>query len=122
MAPSPLVAVVGACGSGKSTLVRGLQAHGVNARQVVQEHSYVLDMWARITKPDLLIYLDASLATIRNRRNDPDLPGWLVEDEIRRLRHARTHCDLCIQTDSLTPSDVLEQALAFLALGEDQAS
>jgi hypothetical protein len=102
--------------------VRGLQAHGVNARHVVQEHSYVPDMWARITKPDLLIFLDASLATIRSRRNDPDLPDWLVENEIKRLRHAREHCDLCIHTDALTPGEVLEQTLAFLALGEDQAS
>ncbi len=114
MVSSPLIAVVGVCGAGKSTLVRGLQAQGINARQVVQEHSYVPDMWARITKPDLLIYLDASLEVVRCRRNDPDLPDWLVNREIKRLDHALEHCDLYIHTDSLTPGEVLERALAFL--------
>jgi len=117
----PLIAVVGVCASGKSTLVRGLQARGWNARHVVQEHSYVPDMWQRITQPDLLICLDASLEIVRQRRRDPEMPAWLIEAERHRLRHALEHCDLYVQTDTLTPDQVLERALDFLGVAEDRA-
>jgi hypothetical protein len=117
----PLIAVVGVCASGKSTLVRGLQARGWNARQVAQEHSYVPDMWQRITQPDLLICLDASLEIIRQRRQDPELPAWLIEEECDRLRHALEHRDLYVQTDTLTPDQVLERVLDFLGVTEDRA-
>src|SRR5512144_1418394 len=100
---SPLIAVVGVCASGKSTLVAGLRAQGYNVRQVLQEHSYVPYMWQRITAPDLLIYLDAQLETIRARRRDPEFPVWLFEQELARLAHAREHCDLYISTDEMTP-------------------
>ena len=40
----------------------------MDARHVVQGHSHVPDMWQRVTQPDLLIYLDASLEVIRQRR------------------------------------------------------
>ena len=59
----PLIAVVGVCAAGKSTLVQALRAEGFNARQVLQEHSYVPNMWQRITNPDLLIYLDCTIET-----------------------------------------------------------
>ena len=117
----PLIAVVGVCASGKSTLVRGLQARGWNARHVVQEHSYVPDMWQRVTQPDLLICLDASLEIIRQRRRDREMPAWLIEGERHRLRHALEHCDLYVQTDILTPDQVLERALEFLGVAEDRA-
>lgn len=110
----PLVAVVGVCASGKSTLVAGLRARGFNARQVLQEHSYVPYMWQRITNPDLLIYLDCSIDTTRARRHDRNFEAWILEDERRRLQHAREHCDLYMATDELTPDEILEQALAFL--------
>ena len=117
----PLIAVVGVCASGKTTLVRGLQGRGWNARHVVQEHSYVPDMWQRITQPDLLICLDASLEIIRQRRRDPEMPAWLIEEEHHRLRHAREFCDLYVQTDTLKPNQVLERALDFLGVIEDRA-
>jgi deoxyadenosine/deoxycytidine kinase len=105
---------VGVCASGKSTLVAGLRAHGLNARQVLQEHSYVPYMWRRITNPDLLIYLDCSIDTTRARRHDRNFEAWILERERLRLQHAREHCDLYIATDHLTPSEILAQALAFL--------
>ena len=116
-----LIAVVGVCASGKSTLVRGLQAGGWNARHVVQEHSYVPDMWRRVAQPDLLIYLDASLAVIRQRRRDPEMPDWLIEAERQRLHHTLKHCDLYVQTDALTPDQVLERALDFLGIVGERA-
>lgn len=108
------VAVVGVCASGKTTLVNGLTAQGVNARRVLQEHSYVPDMWFRLSHSDLLIYLDAGLPTIRVRRSDPEWPAWLFEQQLWRLRHARRLCDLYLQTDRLTREEVLEAALFWL--------
>jgi deoxyadenosine/deoxycytidine kinase len=103
------------CAAGKSTLAAGLRAHGFNARQVLQEHSYVPTMWRRITNPDLLIYLDCSIETTRARRKDRHFEAWILEEERHRLRHAREHCDLYIPTDGLGPDEVLERALDYLA-------
>ena len=109
----PLIAVVGPCAAGKSSLVRRLRARGYNARCVAQDHSYVPDMWRRITAPDLLIYLDAELSTIARRRSI----GWIertLNDERHRLRHARQHCDLYLPTDDLTEEEVAERVTGFL--------
>ena len=111
----PLIAVVGVCGSGKTTLVGSLRTLGWNARQVLQEHSYVPHMWQRISAPDVLIYLDATLETVRRRRQDPGFPRWILEQEFERLRHARQFCDLYLVTDPLTPQEVLERVLAWLS-------
>ncbi len=110
----PLIAVVGVCASGKSTLVAGLRAHGFNARQVLQEHSYVPYMWQRITNPDLLIYLDCTIETTRARRHDRNFERWILDEERRRLEHAREHCHLYLSTDRLTPDEILSRAVAFL--------
>lgn len=106
----PLIAIVGVCAAGKSTLAAGLRSRGYNARGVLQEHSYVQTMWQKITRPDVLIYLDASLENVRRRRNDPGFPADLYEQELIRLRHARAHCHLYINTDDLTPAEVLAAA------------
>ena len=109
----PLIAVVGPCASGKSSLVRRLKALGYNARSVAQDHSYVPDMWRRITNPDLLIYLDTELSTIARRRHISWGERYLA-DECHRLRHARQHCDLYLSTDDLTEEEVLGRVMDFL--------
>lgn len=111
----PLIAIVGVCAAGKTTLAHLLREQGYNARPVMQEHSYVPTMWQRITKPDILIYLFADLETVRWRRHDPAFPEWLFEQELHRLRHAREHCQINIDTCALTTQEVLSQALAGLA-------
>lgn len=106
------ITVVGVCSAGKSTLSSALRERGYKARTVAQEHSHVPYLW-QISKPDVLIYLDASLATIRRRRN----PRWhrpLLDEEHRRLAHAREHANLYIHTDGLSPKDVASRALTFL--------
>ncbi len=103
----PLVGIVGVCAAGKSTLARGLQERGLDARQISQEHSYVPDMWRRLTNPRYLIYLDCTLETIRARREDAEFPQWLLDAEQTRLAHARQNCDLYVDTSNLTPSEVL---------------
>ncbi len=112
--PAPLIAVVGVCAAGKTTLARALREQGYDARPVLQEHSYVPTMWRRITNPDILIYLAADLMTIRWRRRDPEFPVWLWEQELDRLRDARAHAHIVIETDSLTPAEVLAQTLVAL--------
>lgn len=111
---TPLVGVVGPCGSGKSTLIAQLEPRGYACRHIAQEHSYVKDMWRRISHPDLLIFLDASFPVSTTRRQ----LKWLESDHAeqqRRLSHARQHADLIVDTDSLTPAQVLDLVLAFLA-------
>ncbi|MEO8287518.1 MAG: hypothetical protein ABI670_13915 [Chloroflexota bacterium] len=106
------IVVVGVCSSGKSTLVHALRAKGLHARAVSQEHSYVPHLWQR-SHPDVLIYLDASLHTIRGRgRTRWQQP--LLTEEHRRLQHAREHSDLYIPTDGLSPEDVVSRVITFL--------
>jgi deoxyadenosine/deoxycytidine kinase len=107
------IGVVGPCASGKTTLTAGLRRCGYDARPIAQEHSYVQNMWQRITNPDILIYLSVSYPlTIERRRLD-----WTESEyaeQLHRLRHAREHADLTIDTNYLTPQGVLNQALSFL--------
>src|SRR5574339_449457 len=103
----PLVGVVGPCGSGKSTLIDQLEAHGYACRHIAQEHSYVQAMWQIIAKPDLLIYLHASFVTSTARRK----LDWTEKDyheQLRRLAHAREHAHLIIDTDDLPPDRILQ--------------
>jgi len=108
------IAVVGPCGAGKTTLARKLRALGYDAREPCQEHSGVPDMWKRLSHPDVLIYLDADVATINRRLG---CTGW-TEQEVERLRqrltHARQHCDLYLATDLLSPDEVLARVVAFV--------
>lgn len=109
----PLIKVVGPCAAGKTTLTNRLRALGYNARQIAQEHSEVPDMWRRIHPPDVLIYLDARDETLLRRRPKATLPALLPRQR-RRLAHARAHADLVVETDDLTPEEVLARVVAFL--------
>jgi chloramphenicol 3-O-phosphotransferase len=110
----PRVVVVGPDAAGKSTLVAGLTALGYNARSCAQDHSQVPDMWRRLSRPDFLVFLDASLETIAQRR----AIDW-GQDRLdilhARLSHARAHCDLYLNTDGLTPDDVMGRVRAALS-------
>jgi deoxyadenosine/deoxycytidine kinase len=109
----PLIGIVGPCGAGKSTLEEGLKREGFRARAVVQEHSYVPDMWQRLTKPDLLVFLQAShTVCARRRRFSWTEAEW--QEQQHRLRHARAHADLYLETDGLDPKQVLLQVMQFL--------
>lgn len=109
-----LIGVVGPCAAGKTTLISGLNQHGYRrVRHIAQEHSYVQDMWKRITNPDVLIYLDVSYPLTIERRKMNWTPAE-YQVQLRRLNHARLHADLYISTDHLTPQEVLDQVLFFL--------
>ena len=109
----PLIGVVGPCGSGKSTLIDGLERYDYTCRHIAQEHSYVPAMWQIISRPDVLIYLHASfpVSTLRRKLN------WREKDyqeQLRRLSHAHRHAHIIIDTDDLTPTQILEIVLDFL--------
>ncbi len=109
----PLIGIVGPCGAGKTTLEEGLQRLGYRARAVVQEHSYVPDMWQRLTKPDLLVFLQASHTVCARRRQF----SWTEaewQEQQHRLRHAREHADFYLDTDALEAGQVLSQVRDFL--------
>lgn len=110
----PLIKVVGVSAAGKSTLVNGLRERGYNARPASQEHSEAPEMWHNIRPPALLIYLEIDLATQKERRPDVSWdPAWLTT-ELHRLRHARQHADLILNTCGLEAREVLSQVLAWL--------
>jgi len=111
--PVTPIAIVGPCAAGKTTLARGLQSHGLAARQIAQEHSYVPYMWQRLTQPDVLIYLDASYQVCTQRK----LLNWTeaeYAEQLHRLAHAREHCDVYIDSTDLSSDEVLRQALAAM--------
>jgi hypothetical protein len=111
--PRPLIGVVGPCGSGKSTLIAGLEKHGYRCRHIAQEHSYVKTMWQVITKPDILIFLECSFGNSTARRK----LNWIPKDheeQLRRLSHSFQNANIVIDTNHLTTREVLEQALAQL--------
>ncbi|MGD8865270.1 MAG: hypothetical protein PVI81_06740 [Anaerolineales bacterium] len=110
---SPIIAIVGPCASGKTTLAEALQALDFNARQIAQEHSYVAEMWEQITNPDVLIYLDASYDTCTRRKN----LNWSkaeYQTQIERLSDARKRCDLYIDTERSTPEEIVKIVLTYL--------
>jgi cytidylate kinase len=107
------IGVVGPCASGKTTLIAGLRQRGYFVKHIAQEHSYVKDMWKRITNPDLLIYLDVSFSASCVRRN----MDWTEKEyleEIHRLRDARANADFYLHTDGLSIKDVFNQVCAYL--------
>lgn len=113
------VAVVGACAAGKSTLVAALREAGFDARHVAQEHSYVPEMWKRVSRPDVLVYLDVDYESIRARRPRMRFQQADLAEQKRRLDHARQHSDLYVDTRELSPAEVETLALSYLenALG-----
>ena len=108
-----LIGIVGPCGSGKSTLIAGLERHGYRCRHIAQEHSYVKHMWQVITRPDILIFLQSSFQSSTSRRKlDWNLSDF--EEQQRRLSHAHEHAQLIIDTEGMTAEEVLAQALTYL--------
>ena len=108
-APEPIpgrIGIVGPCASGKSTLMAGLRRLGFDAHQCAQEHSAIPDMWRRLTRPAVLVYLDASPAAARRRRA-MRLRGTDHAAQRERLAHARRHCHIYVDTDPLNAEEVL---------------
>jgi GTPase SAR1 family protein len=108
------IAVVGPCSAGKSTLLPALLAAGYDPRQPAQEHSYAPNMWQRLSKPDILIYLDLSYKQARIRRPHIDGGPQRLAEQRQRLSHARTHCDFYLDTSNLSRQEVRREVFTFL--------
>jgi len=111
----PVVAIVGVCAAGKTTLAAGLKEAGVKAYSVPQEHSSVRRLWKHL-HPDanILVMLDARWETTRRRRPDISYGPDRLEEQRRRLAYARAECDLYLPTDDLTIPEVRERVLEFI--------
>jgi thymidylate kinase len=107
------IGLVGVCGAGKTTLTNALKPYYQNVRQIAQEHSYVPDMWQRLVKPDVLIFLEVSYQVTLQRKS-----FYWTEKEYQvqqeRLRHARRHADLHINTNQYSPEEIRDIVLEFL--------
>lgn len=109
-----LIAIVGPCGAGKTTLANGLKTLGINARAIAQEHSYVRDMWQRITRPDILIFLQASHKVgMQRRKFNWTIAEW--QEQQRRLLHSLQNADFFLDTDDLSIQEVLDAVLIYLS-------
>ncbi len=82
-------------------------------RHIAQEHSYVQDMWQRLSRPNWLVFLDVSYAVTLDRKQLDWSDADFLEQQ-HRLRHARQHADLYIHTDPYTPEEVYQQVVQFL--------
>jgi deoxyadenosine/deoxycytidine kinase len=113
MDKSKVIGIVGPCAAGKSTLIAELKRSGFNARQIAQEHSYVPDMWRRITNPDILIFLEVSYSnTVFRRKLDWTKDEYI--EQLNRLNHAYTHANIIVDTNNLTPKEVLIKVIKLL--------
>ncbi len=114
-AQNPKIAIVGPCGAGKTTLAEHLRGLEMDAHDIAQEHSFVPDMWRLITKPDLLVFLDASFETCTQRKR----LNWTPEEhqeQLRRLGNARRNADVYIRTDGMDPAEVVRRMLEAAGL------
>lgn len=109
------VAVVGVCGSGKTTIVGRLRERGYEAYVVGQEHSVIPDLWNHL-QPDRVVYLHASLGTVRERRGQ-DWPSWIYQLQEQRLRGAREHSHVIVDTGSLSVEETVERVVDALRDG-----
>ena len=65
-------------------------------------------------RPDVLVYLDANYETIMARRPVFDFSPADLQEQNRRLAHARRHCHLYMDTSNLAPAEILQRCLEYL--------
>lgn len=69
----------------------------------------IRDLW-RHQQPDVVVYLDVSLDAIRERKQNPDWPRWIYNEQSKRLMDARANAEVVVDTD-LEPADVIADNL-----------
>ena len=106
--------MVGPGASGKSTLIAELKKRGYTTRHIAQEHSFIPNLWLKRARPDILIYLEVSYAVSKQRQGISEWPRSLYQKQLKRLRHARKHADLFLNTNNLTPGEVFQRVQDYL--------
>ena len=109
-----LIGIVGPCSAGKSTLAYALRDLGYRVKEIMQEHCSAPDMWLRLSKPDVLVYLDVSERVAAQREGLAKPSSWWKDERQTRLSHARAHCHLYVDTTTMTPLEVLEMVKTHL--------
>ncbi len=71
-------------------------------------------MWQRVSRPDVLVYLDVDYESIRARRPRMRFQRTDLAEQKRRLDHARQHSDLYVDTRERSPAEVEVLALSYL--------
>ncbi|MHB9034641.1 MAG: hypothetical protein ACYC6L_16535 [Anaerolineae bacterium] len=115
--PPPIsgrITIVGVCGTGKSTLAANLTKHGYDAHECLQEHSFIQDMWRRISRPQILIVLQAEYKTVLARQYT-DITHEIYADEYRKLANARANARILVNTDKLNAAQVAAFVISSLA-------
>jgi len=111
----PIIAVVGVCAAGKTTLVQALTALGMKANAVPQEHSVVRRLWARLhPQANILIVLDARWETTKRRRPTIMYGPERLEEQRRRLVYALEECGLYLPTDDLSIEQVQQRVVDWV--------
>lgn len=106
------IMVVGTHGSGKSTLVAGLQQYGYTAYSFAQEHSASPRVWRR-RQPDILVALYCSYETLVARRG-VRWPKAVWRRQLVALGDAWAQADIRLQTDPFEPAEVVARVAARL--------
>jgi chloramphenicol 3-O-phosphotransferase len=109
-----LIGIVGPCSAGKSTLAYLLRNQNLVVKEIMQEHCSAPDMWQRLSKPDVLVYLDVSEEVAAEREGLEKPSSWWKDERSIRLAHARAHCNLYIDTTALTPEEVSDKVKTYL--------
>jgi predicted ATPase len=109
------VVVVGPCGVGKSTLAARLRKRGLPARSVAQEHSTVPDLFLHHREGEpWVVYLAATLSSVRSRRPDAALGAPQYRAELDRLAHAKRAAHVIVHTDGIDADEVERRVVAWL--------
>lgn len=104
-----VIGITGVCCSGKTVLAEELRKLGYEAKEIAQEHSSVPGLWEQV-QVDFLVVLDCSYETIKKRR-DVAWPQERLDHQREALAGAITGCDLYLNTDGLSPDQVLNQVV-----------
>lgn len=108
-----ILGLVGACGTGKSEIVKRLKERGYVVHHIAQEHSFAPRMWKKIVNPDFLIYLEVTYPVTLKRKTF----NWSedeFQEQLYRLRDARKHADIRINTDNKTPDEICDLIIRTL--------
>jgi hypothetical protein len=92
-------------------MVAGLTRHGYDAYACAQEHSGVPLLWRHL-EPDVVVFLDVDLASLRKRRGNPDWSEAIYKEQLRRLQSARESAHVVVDSAEMTAEEALARAIA----------